>query len=255
MQQSELRELYVDELKDIYSAETQLVKALPKMAKAAASEELRNGFEEHLQQTKGHVTRLEQIFTDLDEKPTGKKCAGMEGLIKEGGEAAEEDYEGEAKDAALIGAAQRVEHYEIAAYGTVRAMAEKLGDDRAVELLSQTLQEEKDTDVKLSNIADEMSVEGDAEGDSDSHLRKRKTKSCTRVILSDRTPRECLPQTTPQPSAADLFQYDDGFQRGWGVATALAAAATASSRALKGSGIATAFASGVKFSNKSFSGE
>jgi ferritin-like metal-binding protein YciE len=166
VQQSELRELYVDELKDIYSAETQLVKALPKMAKAAASEELRSGFEEHLEQTKRHVTRLEQIFADLDEKPTGKKCAGMEGLIKEGGEAAEEDYEGDAKDAALIGAAQRVEHYEIAAYGTVRAMAEKLGDDRAVELLSQTLQEEKDTDVKLSNIADEMSVEGDAEGDS-----------------------------------------------------------------------------------------
>jgi ferritin-like metal-binding protein YciE len=176
VQQSELRELYVDELKDIYSAETQLVKALPKMAKAAASEELRSGFEEHLEQTKGHVTRLEQIFADLDEKPTGKKCEGMEGLIKEGGEAAEEDYEGETKDAALIGAAQRVEHYEIAAYGTVRAMAEKLGDDRAVELLSQTLQEEKDTDVKLSNIADEMSVEGDEEENSNpiSGTAKRK---------------------------------------------------------------------------------
>src|SRR5271167_977521 len=163
MQQAELKDLYIDELKDIYSAETQLVKALPKMAKAAASDELRDGFEEHLQQTKGHVSRLEQIFADLDEKPTGKKCMGMEGLIKEGGEAAEEDYEGEAKDAALIGAAQRVEHYEIAAYGTVRAMAEKLGEDNAVKLLSQTLQEEKDTDVKLSDLADEMSVEQDEE--------------------------------------------------------------------------------------------
>jgi ferritin-like metal-binding protein YciE len=159
--QSELKELYVDELKDIYSAETQLVKALPKMAKAAVSAELRNGFQEHLTQTEGHVTRLEQIFDALDEKPTGKKCEGIAGLIKEGGEAAEEDYEGDVKDSALIGAAQRVEHYEIAAYGTVRAMAEKLGDDKAVQLLTQTLQEEKDTDVKLSKLSDKMKVEAD----------------------------------------------------------------------------------------------
>jgi ferritin-like metal-binding protein YciE len=165
VQQSELKELYVDELKDIYSAETQLVKALPKMAKAAVSAELRNGFERHLEQTRGHAARLEQIFQVLNEKPTGKHCNGMEGLIKEGGEAAEEDYEGDAKDAALIGAAQRVEHYEIAAYGTVRAMAEKLGEDAAVKLLSQTLQEEKDTDVKLSDLADKMTIEenGDSE--------------------------------------------------------------------------------------------
>jgi ferritin-like metal-binding protein YciE len=163
VQQSELKELYVDELKDIYSAETQLVKALPKMAKAAASDELRSGFEEHLEQTKGHLSRLEQIFQALAEKPTGKKCMGMQGLIKEGGEAAGEDYEDDAKDAALIGAAQRVEHYEIAAYGTVRAMAEKLGEDEAVQLLSQTLQEEKDTDVKLSDLADQIQVVGGAE--------------------------------------------------------------------------------------------
>ena len=161
MLQSELKELYVDELKDIYSAETQLVKALPKMAKAAVSAELRNGFQEHLTQTEGHVTRLERIFEGLGEKPTGKKCEGMAGLIKEGGEAAEEDYEGEVKDSALIGAAQRVEHYEIAAYGTVRAMAEKLGDEKAVQLLTQTLQEEKDTDVKLSKLSDKMKVEAD----------------------------------------------------------------------------------------------
>jgi len=159
--QSELKELYVDELKDIYSAETQLVKALPKMAKAAVSAELRNGFQEHLTQTEGHVTRLERIFEGLREKPAGKKCEGMAGLIKEGGEAAEEDYEGEVKDSALIGAAQRVEHYEIAAYGTVRAMAEKLGDEKAVQLLTQTLQEEKDTDLKLSKLSDKMKVEAD----------------------------------------------------------------------------------------------
>jgi ferritin-like metal-binding protein YciE len=163
VQQSELKELYIDELKDIYSAETQLVKALPKMAKAAVSAELRNGFEKHLEQTKGHVARLEQIFEGLSEKPTGKHCKGMEGLIKEGGEAAEEDHEGDAKDAALIGAAQRVEHYEIAAYGTVGAMAEKLGEEKAFKLLSQTLQEEKDTDVKLSEIADKMKIENGSE--------------------------------------------------------------------------------------------
>jgi ferritin-like metal-binding protein YciE len=163
MIQSELRELYIDELKDIYSAETQLLKALPKMAKAAQSNELRGGFEKHLKQTEGHVARLEQIFATLDDKPTGKKCVGMEGLIKEGGEAAKEDYEGDVKDSALIGAAQRVEHYEIAAYGTVRAMAEKLGDDKAAKLLGQTLQEEKDTDEKLTQLAEAMKVEGGSE--------------------------------------------------------------------------------------------
>ena len=167
MQQSELKELYIDELKDIYSAETQLVKALPKMAKAAASEELRSGFEEHLEQTKGHVSRLEQIFEALDEKPTGKKCMGMEGLIKEGGEAAGEDYVDDAKDSALIGAAQRVEHYEIAAYGTARAIAKKLGETKAYDLLSQTLQEEKDTDVKLSDLADQIEVVGDSEDEEE----------------------------------------------------------------------------------------
>ena len=180
MQQADLKDLYIDELKDIYSAETQLVKALPKMAKAAASEELRSGFEEHLEQTKGHVARLEQIFQALDEKPTGKKCAGMEGLIKEGGEAAGEDYEDDAKDAALIGAAQRVEHYEIAAYGTVRAIAETLGENEAVDLLSQTLQEEKDTDVKLSNFADQIQVvsdSGDKEEEEPAPVRAGKAKA------------------------------------------------------------------------------
>jgi ferritin-like metal-binding protein YciE len=176
VQQSELKELYVDELKDIYSAETQLVKALPKMAKAAVSAELRNGFERHLQQTKEHVSRLEQIFDDLDETPTGKHCKGMEGLIKEGGEAAEEDYEGDAKDAALIGAAQRVEHYEIAAYGTARAMAERLGEDAAVKLMSQTLQEEKDTDVKLSDLADKMTIEEDGDDEAEEIPKTRSSK-------------------------------------------------------------------------------
>src|SRR5579863_5206992 len=141
MQQQALRDLYIDELRDIYSAETQMVKALPKMAKAATSEELRSGFEEHLEQTRGHVARLEKIFEALDEKPTGKKCAGMEGLVKEGSEMIGEDFEGEVKDAGLIGAAQRVEHYEIAAYGTVRAFAELLNERQALDLLTETLEE------------------------------------------------------------------------------------------------------------------
>jgi ferritin-like metal-binding protein YciE len=158
LQQAELRKVFIDELKDIYSAETQLVKALPKMAKAAKSDGLRKGFEGHLKQTEGHVVRLESIFQTYNEKPTGKTCKGMQGLIEEGDEVAKEDYADDAKDTALIGAAQRVEHYEIAAYGTVRAMAEKLGDDKAVKLLSQTLQEEKDTDEKLTELASHISV-------------------------------------------------------------------------------------------------
>lgn len=181
MQQEALRELYVDELRDIYNAETQLVKALPKMAKAASNEQLRSGFEEHLEQTKGHVSRLEQIFEDLDEKPTGKKCAGMEGLVKEGSEMIGEDFEGPVKDAGLIGAAQRVEHYEIAAYGTVRFFAETLGEQKAVELLSQTLEEEKETDEKLSKMASEINVEANqgagSEGEEETSTANRKRKS------------------------------------------------------------------------------
>ena len=126
-----LKELYVDELKDIYNAENQLVKALPKLAKAADSDELRQGFEEHLEQTKEHVARLEQIFEMLEESPKGKKCAGMEGLVEEGSEVLKEGLEGAVLDAALIGAAQRVEHYEIAAYGTVIAFAQNPGRGRS----------------------------------------------------------------------------------------------------------------------------
>ncbi|MEQ1353775.1 MAG: ferritin-like domain-containing protein [Candidatus Acidiferrum sp.] len=171
MEHNALKELYVDELKDIYNAENQLVKALPKMAKAATSDELRTGFEEHLEQTRGHVQRLEQIFKALGEKPTGKKCKGMEGLVAEGQEMMDEDFEDDLMDAALISAAQRVEHYEIAAYGTVRTYAELLGEDEAVTLLEQTLEEEKETDQKLSDLASDINVKamGDAsEKDSSS---------------------------------------------------------------------------------------
>jgi ferritin-like metal-binding protein YciE len=154
-----LKELYIDELKDLYNAENQLVKALPKMAKAASSNELRQDFEKHLKQTQGQVQRLEKIFQALGESPKGKKCKGMEGLIKEGSEAMEEDYEGSVMDAALIGAAQRVEHYEIAGYGTVRSMAETLGEDGHVALLEQTLEEEKETDEKLTELAGQINTQ------------------------------------------------------------------------------------------------
>jgi ferritin-like metal-binding protein YciE len=180
MQQQALRDLYIDELRDIYNAETQLVKALPKMAEAATSEELRSGFEEHLEQTRGHVSRLEQILKALDEKPTGKKCAGMEGLVKEGSEMIGDDFEGEVKDAGLIGAAQRVEHYEIAAYGTVRAFAQLLNERQAVDLLTETLEEEKETDKKLTQLAGEINVDANERGqasEEEGNGSRRKSKS------------------------------------------------------------------------------
>ena len=172
---SGLKELYVDELKDIYSAETQLVKALPKMAQAASSEELRQGFEQHLEQTKGHVQRLEKIFEALGESPKGKKCKGMEGLVEEGEEAIGEDFEDSVMDAALIGAAQRVEHYEIAAYGTVCAFAEELGETEQASLLTETLEEEKETDEKLTELAQQINAqanESDAEDEEKEEGKK-----------------------------------------------------------------------------------
>src|ERR1017187_870654 len=165
MKANRLMHLYIEELKDLYSAENQLVKALPKMAKAASSEDLRAGFEGHLDQTKEHVVRLEKIFKALGESPNGKKCKGMEGLIKEGGELIEEDPAPEELDAGLISAAQRVEHYKIAGYGCVSAYAKLLGEDQAESLLRQTLEEEKETDRKLTQLSGRINVEaGDSEG-------------------------------------------------------------------------------------------
>jgi ferritin-like metal-binding protein YciE len=171
-----LKELYIDELKDLYNAENQLVKALPKMARAASSDELRQGFEEHLEQTKGHVQRLEKIFQTLGESPKGKKCKGMEGLIEEGSEAMEEDYEGSVLDAALIGAAQRVEHYEIAGYGTVRSMAETLGESDHVSLLVETLQEEKETDEKLTELAGQINTQAEMPEEERGRQQGKKAK-------------------------------------------------------------------------------
>lgn len=178
MKVNRLKHLYVEELKDLYSAENQLVKALPKMAKAATSGDLRAGFEGHLEQTKEHVSRLEEIFKAFGESPKGKKCKRMEGLIKEGGEMIEEDLAPEELDAGLISAAQRVEHYEIAGYGCVSTYAKLLGEDEAVSLLRETLEEEKKTDAKLTQLAESINLEaaGSEEPDKGSSMpRKAKT--------------------------------------------------------------------------------
>ena len=151
-----LEELLVDELKDLYSAENQIIKALPKMAKAATSPELKRAFERHLEETRRQVERLNQIGEALDIRLTGKKCKGMEGLIEEGKETMEEDLDENALDAGLIGAAQKVEHYEIAGYGTARTHAELLGHTKVAKLLQQTLDEEGATDKKLTQLAESI---------------------------------------------------------------------------------------------------
>jgi ferritin-like metal-binding protein YciE len=156
-----LQDLYIEELKDIYSAENQIIKALPKMAAGANHANLKRSFEEHLVVTREQVKRLDTIFGELGEKPTGKHCKGMEGLIEEGRELLEEEADPDVRDAGLIGAAQKVEHYEMAAYGTVRTMAMQLGLTGHAELLQQTLDEEGETDKILTSLA-ESGVNKDA---------------------------------------------------------------------------------------------
>jgi ferritin-like metal-binding protein YciE len=151
-----LKKLYVEELRDVYSAEQQLVKALPKMAKGASSDELREAIETHLDETKGHVERLEQIFEELDESPKGKTCQAMKGLVEEGSEILEEKGEESVLDAGIIAAAQKVEHYEIATYGTLRTWADLLNQEEAARLLQETLDEEGEADKKLNELAEEI---------------------------------------------------------------------------------------------------
>ena len=148
-----LEDLLLEEIRDLYDAEKQLVKALPKMAKAATDDDLRSAFEEHLEETKGQVARLEQVFERLDTQAKGKPCKAMKGLVAEGQEVMEEDAMESLTDLALIGAAQRVEHYEISAYGTARTFAEKLGNKEVARLLEQTLKEEETADKKLTDIS------------------------------------------------------------------------------------------------------
>jgi ferritin-like metal-binding protein YciE len=164
MNESALRELYVNELKDLYSAENQLVKALPKMVGAATSPKLKVGFKKHLKQTKEHVRRLELIFKGMKEGPHGKHCNGMEGLIKEAAEAISEDPGDEELDAALIAAAQHVEHYEMAGYGCVKTWARLLDEGGAVKILGKTLKEEKQTDADLTVLAKKINVVAEETG-------------------------------------------------------------------------------------------
>jgi ferritin-like metal-binding protein YciE len=161
MEMQSLRDLMIDELKDLYSAENQILKALPKMIKKVTSPDLKQGFEKHLKETEGQVERLDKIFQELNESPRGKKCKGMEGIIADGKELMEEDAEPEVLDAGLIGAAQHVEHYEIAGYGCARTYAELLGLNNVARLLKQTLDEEKATDQKLTELARGINVEAE----------------------------------------------------------------------------------------------
>jgi len=154
-----IEDLFLDELKDLYSAEKQITKALPKMVKAASTTELSNAFQSHLEETKGHVERLEKIFETLGKRGTGKTCEGMKGVLEEGAEVIEEVEKGPIRDAGLISAAQRVEHYEIAGYGSVRSYAQLLGKNNIVELLEATLSEEKAADEKLTEISESVNEE------------------------------------------------------------------------------------------------
>jgi len=162
MKFASLNDLYLQQLKDLHSAESQLIKALPKMAKAARNPDLKNAFIEHLEQTKGHLERLKQVAEKLGKRLAGHTCAAMKGLIEEGSEWIGEDAEAEVMDAGIIAAAQRVEHYEIAAYGSAHTYAELLGEREVARLLSETLEEEKKADAKLSQVARKINVEAKA---------------------------------------------------------------------------------------------
>jgi len=151
-----LQKLYTNELRDLYNAEHQLLKALPKMANAASSEDLKDAFEKHLEQTKSHVERLEQVFEELNEKPKGKTCRAMKGLVEEGSEILQQDGEESVLDAGIIVSAQKVEHYEIAGYGSVRTFAHLLGQNKAAELLQTTLDEEAETNQVLNRLAESI---------------------------------------------------------------------------------------------------
>jgi ferritin-like metal-binding protein YciE len=183
MELNTLRDLYIDELKDLWSAEKQLVKALPKMAKAANDPELSKAFMTHLRQTEQQVKRLEQVFEDLGESPRGKKCVGMEGLIEEGQELIKERPDPDVLDAGLISKAQHIEHYEIAGYGTVRTYAQLLGADRQAQLLQQTLDEEGQTDKLLTQLAEgsinieAVTAEGDEEEEREGKTRGARGRS------------------------------------------------------------------------------
>ena len=179
MKMKSLHDLFVDELKDLYNAENQLLKALPKMAKAATAPELSEAFTNHLAETEKQVEQLESVFEQLGMKPVGKTCKAMKGLIEEGKEVIEDDMEDDVRDAALIAAAQRVEHYEMAGYGCVRTYATLLGYEDAAELLQETLDEEGTADKTLTQLSEEINVE--AENDEEEEEQTGKTATATRT--------------------------------------------------------------------------
>ena len=181
MEMDSLKELYVEELKDLWSAETQITKALPKMVKAASNPKLKKAFNTHLKQTERQIKRLERIFKELDESPRGKKCVGMEGLIKEAQELIKEKPEAEVLDAGLIAAAQHVEHYEMAGYGCVRTWARQMGEDRQAELLQETLDEEEQTDRLLTDLAEsEINVEAEEGEEEQRPATRSRTKQASK---------------------------------------------------------------------------
>lgn len=174
-----LETLLQEELKDIYSAEKQLIKAIPKMAKKASSPELKRALEEHLRVTERQAERIEQVFELLGQKPKAKTCEAMKGIIEEAQDMMSEDMDDAVMDAAIIGCAQKVEHYEIASYGTVRTWAERIGNNRAAKLLDQTLQEEGDADKRLTGLAESM-INEEAESGSSGSRPTRKTAGSRR---------------------------------------------------------------------------
>ncbi len=186
MSADNLREALVEEIKDLYNAEKQLVKALPKMAKGASSDELREAFESHLDETEGQVTRLERVFELLDEKPRGKHCAGMAGIVEEGSEKLQEDMEESVLDACLIASAQKVEHYEIGAYGTAIAWAEALGLTEVAQILNETLSEEKAADEKLSALAESGINEAATAGESADDMEDEDEEEASTASASSR---------------------------------------------------------------------
>jgi ferritin-like metal-binding protein YciE len=185
---STLHDAFIDELRDTYDAEKQLTKALPKLAKAASSSELRNAFEKHLEETRGHVTRLEQVFESIDEPAKGKHCEGIAGIVEEGKSIMEEDFEDSTMDACLVAAGQRAEHYEMAAYGTLVAWARAMGHVEAADLLQQTLEEEKAADKKLTALAEdginhdaaELAHQNDEEDEEDEEQATRRPAARSR---------------------------------------------------------------------------
>ena len=195
MAEGTLHDAFLDELRDAYDAEKQLTKALPKMAKAASSPELRTAFEEHLEETRGHVERVERVFESLDERVRGKHCEGIAGIIEEGKSIMEEDFDEATMDAALIAAGQRAEHYEMAAYGTLVAWAQGMGHDEAAGLLQEILDEEKAADKKLTELAEgginQEACEG-ASGQEESEKEEKKpasARSPRRAVSADTTKR------------------------------------------------------------------